>query len=44
MPRIVEKLNNYNQIQGMHDLQPDLAFTKMAHVNPLEAKGHKMVC
>jgi light-independent protochlorophyllide reductase subunit N len=39
MPRIVEKLDNYNQIQRMRELQPDLAITGMAHANPLEARG-----
>nr|YP_009424175.1 protochlorophyllide reductase subunit N [Schizaea pectinata]APT66073.1 protochlorophyllide reductase subunit N [Schizaea pectinata] len=39
MPRIVEKPDNYNQVQRMHELEPDLAFTGMAHANPLEARG-----
>nr|YP_010981778.1 protochlorophyllide reductase subunit N [Lygodium circinatum]UYR96152.1 protochlorophyllide reductase subunit N [Lygodium circinatum] len=39
MPRIVEKPDNYNQIQRMHELEPDLAITGMAHANPLEARG-----
>jgi len=39
MPRIVEKPDNYNQIQRIRDLQPDLAITGMAHANPLEARG-----
>lgn len=39
MPRIVEKPDNYNQIQRMRELQPDLAITGMAHANPLEARG-----
>jgi light-independent protochlorophyllide reductase subunit N len=39
MPQIAEKPNNYNQIQHMCELQLDLAITRMAHVNPLEARG-----
>ena len=39
LPRIVEKPDNYNQIQRIRDLQPDLAITGMAHANPLEARG-----
>jgi light-independent protochlorophyllide reductase subunit N len=39
MPFIVEKPDNYNQIQRMRELQPDLAITGMAHANPLEARG-----
>lgn len=39
MPRIVEKPDNYNQVQRMRELQPDLAITGMAHANPLEARG-----
>ena len=39
IPRIVQKPNNYNQIQRIHDFQPDLAITGMAHANPLEARG-----
>jgi light-independent protochlorophyllide reductase subunit N len=39
LPRIVEKPDNYNQIQRMRELQPDLAITGMAHANPLEARG-----
>jgi len=38
-PRIVEKPDNYNQIQRIRELQPDLAITGMAHANPLEARG-----
>lgn len=38
MPRIVEKPDNYSQVQRMHELQPDLAITGMAHANPLEAR------
>ena len=39
VPRIVEKPDNYHQIQRIRELQPDLAITGMAHANPLEARG-----
>ena len=39
MPRIVEKPDNYHQIQRIRDFQPDLVITGMAHANPLEARG-----
>lgn len=39
IPRIVEKPDNYNQIQRIRELQPDLVITGMAHSNPLEARG-----
>lgn len=39
MPRIVEKPDNYHQIQRIRELMPDLAITGMAHANPLEARG-----
>lgn len=39
MPTIVEKPDNYNQIQRIDDLCPDLVITGMAHANPLEARG-----
>jgi light-independent protochlorophyllide reductase subunit N len=39
VPKIVEKPDNYNQIQRIHDLKPDLVITGMAHANPLEARG-----
>ena len=39
MPRIVEKPDNYHQVQRIRELQPDLAITGMAHANPLEARG-----
>ncbi len=39
IPRIVEKPDNYNQVQRIRELQPDLAITGMAHANPLEARG-----
>ena len=38
-PKIVEKPDNYNQIDRIKDLQPDLVITGMAHANPLEARG-----
>jgi len=38
-PRIVEKPDNYNQIQRIKELRPDLTITGMAHANPLEARG-----
>ena len=39
MPRVVEKPDNYHQVQRIRELQPDLAITGMAHANPLEARG-----
>lgn len=39
MPRLVEKPDNYYQIQRIRELQPDLVITGMAHANPLEARG-----
>jgi light-independent protochlorophyllide reductase subunit N len=39
LPRIVEKPDNYNQLQRIKALQPDLVITGMAHANPLEARG-----
>ena len=39
IPKIVEKPDNYNQIERIKDLQPDLVITGMAHANPLEARG-----
>ena len=38
-PRIIEKPDNYYQIQRIRELQPDLVITGMAHANPLEARG-----
>ncbi|NJK62709.1 MAG: ferredoxin:protochlorophyllide reductase (ATP-dependent) subunit N [Synechococcaceae cyanobacterium SM2_3_1] len=38
-PRIVEKPDNYNQLQRIQELKPDLVITGMAHANPLEARG-----
>lgn len=39
MPKIVEKPDNYNQLDRLKDLEPDLVITGMAHANPLEARG-----
>ena len=39
MPHIVEKPDNYNQLERIYDLKPDLVITGMAHANPLEARG-----
>ena len=39
MPRIVEKPDNYYQIQRIREFQPSLVITGMAHCNPLEARG-----
>lgn len=39
MPRIVEKPDNYKQVQRIRELQPDLVITGMAHANPLEARA-----
>ena len=39
LPKIVEKPDNYNQIQRINELNPDLVITGMAHANPLEARG-----
>jgi light-independent protochlorophyllide reductase subunit N len=39
LPRIIEKPDNYNQLQRIHQAQPDLVITGMAHANPLEARG-----
>ncbi|MBE9215174.1 ferredoxin:protochlorophyllide reductase (ATP-dependent) subunit N [Plectonema cf. radiosum LEGE 06105] len=39
LPTIVEKPDNYNQIQRINALKPDLVITGMAHANPLEARG-----
>lgn len=39
LPRIVEKPDNYYQIQRIRELKPDLTITGMAHANPLEARG-----
>ncbi len=39
LPTIVEKPDNYNQLQRIKELNPDLVITGMAHANPLEARG-----
>jgi light-independent protochlorophyllide reductase subunit N len=39
LPRIIEKPDNYNQLQRIKELHPDLVITGMAHANPLEARG-----
>ena len=39
VPLINEKPDNYNQLQRIRNLQPDLVITGMAHANPLEARG-----
>jgi len=39
IPTVVEKPDNYNQLERIHELQPDLVITGMAHANPLEARG-----
>ncbi|NJN75223.1 MAG: ferredoxin:protochlorophyllide reductase (ATP-dependent) subunit N [Synechococcaceae cyanobacterium RL_1_2] len=39
LPTIIEKPDNYNQIQRIYNLHPDLVITGMAHANPLEARG-----
>lgn len=39
LPRIVEKPDNYYQIQRIKELKPDITITGMAHANPLEARG-----
>lgn len=39
LPKIVEKPDNYSQLDRIRDLHPDLVITGMAHANPLEARG-----
>jgi light-independent protochlorophyllide reductase subunit N len=39
IPIIVEKPDNYRQLERIRKLQPDLVITGMAHANPLEARG-----
>ncbi len=39
LPKIIEKPDNYNQLQRIQASQPDLVITGMAHANPLEARG-----
>ena len=38
-PKIVEKPDNYSQLDRIKDLKPDLVITGMSHANPLEARG-----
>ncbi len=38
-PTIVEKPDNFHQLQRIQALRPDLVITGMAHANPLEARG-----
>ncbi len=39
VPVIVEKPDNYKQLERIRNLKPDLVITGMAHANPLEARG-----
>lgn len=39
LPKIVEKPDNYLQIERIRDLKPDLVVTGMAQSNPLQAEG-----
>nr|YP_009519047.1 Protochlorophyllide reductase subunit N [Callipsygma wilsonis]AYC64988.1 Protochlorophyllide reductase subunit N [Callipsygma wilsonis] len=39
LPCIVEKPDNWNQIQRIRALKPDLVITGLAHSNPLQARG-----
>ena len=39
LPVIVEKPDNYNQIDRIQSLNPDLVITGMANANPLQARG-----
>ena len=39
IPRIVEKPDNFHQIQRLHESKPDITITGMAFANPLEARG-----
>ena len=39
LPSIVEKPDNYKQLERIRTLKPDLVITGMAHANPLEARG-----
>lgn len=39
LPRLVEKPDNYSQIQRIRELRPDLVITGMALANALEARG-----
>lgn len=39
LPRLIEKPDNYNQIQRILAENPDLVITSMSHANPLEARN-----
>ena len=39
IPNIVEKPDNYKQLERIKQYKPDLVITGMAHANPLEARG-----
>lgn len=39
LPIIVEKPDNYNQLERIKDLRPDLVITGMAHANPLQSRA-----
>lgn len=39
IPKIVEKPDNFNQLERIRDIRPDLVITGMALANPLEARG-----
>nr|YP_011006183.1 Light-independent protochlorophyllide reductase subunit N [Dictyotopsis propagulifera]WAM63187.1 Light-independent protochlorophyllide reductase subunit N [Dictyotopsis propagulifera] len=39
IPIIIEKPDNYNQVDRIREIRPDLVITGMAHANPLEARG-----
>jgi light-independent protochlorophyllide reductase subunit N len=39
IPLIIEKPDNFNQIDRIQSLQPDLVITGLSHANPLEARG-----
>lgn len=39
LPKIVEKPDNYNQLERISTLKPNLVITGMANANPLEARG-----
>ena len=39
LPVIIEKPDNFNQIDRIQNLCPDLVITGLSHANPLEARG-----
>lgn len=39
VPTIIEKPDNYKQLEKIKNLKPDLVITGMANANPLEARG-----